>query len=112
MSRTIYVVTDRGDLASECHGVFNLNFDGMDVLFAIATRPDLNRICVVEYASGNRWAIPLDYDLAQVTTDYPAIEADVIAKIKADAVLRGGDKVVAEAIRDKQKRFKTNEIDF
>lgn len=112
MSRLIKVVTDRGDLPSECHGTFHLTFDGMDVMFAIATRPDLNKICVVEYASGNRWGIPLDHDLAAVKADYPAIEAEVIAKIKADTVLRGGEKAVAQVILDKQNRFKTNEIDF
>lgn len=108
----IKVVTDQGDFLADCHGTFHITFNGIDFMFAIVTKVGLETLQVVEYGSGLRWTIPFDHHASKLPGDYPAIEAEAIAKIKADAVLKGGDEAVSRIILSQQKRFMTNELDF
>jgi hypothetical protein len=116
MTAKIKVVTDRGDFLVDCHGTFHVQFNGIDFMFAIVSKPSGSGLQVVEYGSGLRWTIPFDHGTHDHGPRHPdaykLIEAEAIAKIKADAVLKGGDETVSRIILAQQNRFKTNELDF
>ncbi len=111
MSRTIEVITDRGNFQVDCHGTFNVKIAGVDFMFAITSNTSGDKLQVVEYGTGLRWRVPFDHCVTDLA-NYSAIVDEAIAKINADTVLRGGEAEVAKVILAQQQRFKTNELDF
>lgn len=112
----IKVISDRGDFRVDCHGTFNVPINGLDFMFAITSDIAGTKLQVVEYGTGLRWRIPFDHGTHPQGDRHPdaykLIEAEAIAKIKADIVLRGGEEEVSRIILDQQRRFKTNDLDF
>jgi len=107
----IKVISDRGDFRVDCHGTFNVPINGLDFMFAITSDIAGRKLQVVEYGTGLRWRIPFDHDLVH-PVDLQALQAEAIAKINADTVLKGGEEAVSRHILDQQRRYKTNELDF
>lgn len=108
----INVNTDRGNFRVDCHTTFHVPINGLDFMFAITSNVPGTKLQVVEYGSGLRWPIPFDHTVDKAAEDLAALQGEAIAKINADIVLKGGHEEVSRIILDRQRRFKSNELDF
>lgn len=106
-----------------CFGLFEVNFDGVDIMFAFTDAIDSDSLKVTDYKSG--LSFPIDLGEKSGTTQglrSPMMRNDpVLARLiyKANTAisdvleLRGIKRSrMLELIEMNQRKYKTNEIDF
>lgn len=123
----INITHKTGKVLVDCYGMFSMNINGHDFLFALTDDASGDILEVTEYVSGLRWPVQLEeaggkaLGLASPPNPECEIYQAVLAKAKqriiSDIVVRtsngnGTEEDIARVILRNQKQYKANEVDF
>lgn len=116
-----------GNCRVDCYGMFSVQINGHDFLFALTDNYDGTTLEITEYVSGLRWPVSLEepggktIGLASPPNTECETYKTVLAKAKNRILTdmafrtsegRGTEEDVARVILSMQKQYKANEVDF
>lgn len=119
----IRVRTTMGPVTVKCYGLFEVNFDGTEVMFAFTDSPNIDELEMVEYLSGMSFPVALGEPSGETLgLDSPMAADDPYflrlihhANRLVDAALAEREMKrwrMLELIQMNQRKYQTNEIDF
>lgn len=119
----IRIRTTMGPVKVKCYGLFEINFDGTEVMFAFTDAPNTDKLELTEYLSGMSFPVALgepsgetlglDSPMANDDPYFQRLVHHANRLVDAELVAREMKRWrMLELIQMNQRKYQTNEIDF